>query len=584
MPANETPNGLMVYVPGVYSRVDVVSDLPGALPPFQVPFVIGSADEGIPYDVASKAYAHEVLPWWRLTGTATKTREVYGPDCDLSTGMVYAKRHGLPAAYTVCLSPLTRATILVTSTGPVSQFTIAARSFGAAGGHIKLSLDTGALTVTPVKRYSFLTEDASSGDTRIYVRDNSWITEGLTVTIGDNAGADADYEVASTGSSLSPTGQIVRWVELTTSLAADCDVAQYGLVCIHDEARMEAPDAFTTGQEMLDWIQGSSKYLEANKHANFTDVVPINVATATAFKDITAWGTRVDGTSPAAGLSDYQAFIAQMDASGWDEFAEAEQVLPQAFLALSADSEVHAELRDWAGAKRSEGYPISVITGCDWGDIVVSATDDTSPVFRARALNSQDIALVAGGMDYLAAFLSTAAAVFGRRLGAGIPHNLTNDSLLYGTLETRWDERGNGELTSLLKAGVITYRLSQSAPYRFVVAQGISTLQANLSSWNVTTKDTCLLMQRDLADDVDRALKEDLSSQQVGADRVTAATVAATVLRRLQLLVKKGKILGFTISSVTLNAGATGYDVAWSVRLPQTIDFINLVTQIQIGD
>ena len=131
---------------------------------------------------------------------------------------------------------------------------------------------------------------------------------------------------------------------------------------------------------------------------------------------------------------------------------------------------------------------MSITAGTEWGDTDLTASDSTNPVFRATALNSQDFSLVAGGLDGDPAYLSFAPAVFGRRIEGGVRHNLTNDVIQYSELEVHWDERGSGELTDLHKAGVIAYRLNvEVGSIRFVVSQGISTLQANANSWNTGT-------------------------------------------------------------------------------------------------
>ena len=185
----------------------------------------------------------------------------------------------------------------------------------------------------------------------------------------------------------------------------------------------------------------------------------------------------------------------------------------------------------------------------------------------------------------LARYLSFRPAVWGRRLEKGIPHNLTNDDLFYSELEVMWDERESGERTTLHKGGVCVYRLSIQSSIRFRISEGLSTLQANSVSWNESTKDSALVMQRDLADFIDRIIKLDLDGLQVGADEVTAASVGGVVIRRAQLsLLKRGLVTDFRVSSVSLNESGAGFDLQWSVTMPVTTDFITVVTTILIGE
>jgi len=587
MPSITTPQGQTQYIPGVYSDFEVVSDLPGPLPEWHVPVVMAGAEEGYPFDVKDTMYDHETLSQWRVIGTASAARSFYGADSDMGQAFKWGKRGGLPRAYAVCMSALVRASVLGTKTGPGDEFYVAALKYGAPGGHIKIKLTGGtALEVTPLKHYSRLTQNGTTGDTRIYVRDNVWVKDGQTLSIGDNNSANVDYTVSSKGTSLDSGGQVIYWIELTSALLADITTAEYGLIVEYNESGKETPDTFADGTAMLDWLQdGSSKLLTGSAHGSNTGAALIAVSTATALKDITAWSTVVGGASPAPTSTDYSDFITDLDASEWDAFAESEQVIPQAFLVVDPSSTIHASMNDFAAAKRTEGYPISVTTGCEWGDTDPTAGDDTDPSYRAGVLNSENLMLVAGGINWLAPYLSHAPQVFGRRIGGGIPHNLTNDDLSYAQLEYRWDERNSGELTDLHKAGVCTYRLDVGTSIRWRISQGLSTLQDNSSAWNESDATSPLVMQRDLADFIQYVIKRDLDGTQVGADQVDADTIAGVLVRRAEKsLVKGGYVTEFSITSVTKNASGAGWDVEWRVVLPLTTDYITVVTTIHITE
>lgn len=589
MPRFESPSGAIVYVPGVYSVIKVVSDLPGPLPEFQIPIIVGEADEAdYPYTFSSvkQAIEDDHIPFLSC-GTSSAVRASFGPDSNLAVAMAFAKRHGLPWAYIVAVNALTRASVIATSTGPISQGTIFAKRFGAVGGHIKLKVASGTtVTVTPVKRYSLLTADALTGKSRLYVKDNSWIAAGDTIYVGDNNTADAAYVVDSIGTELTATGQVSYYVQLTTTLAADITAAQYGMVLIWDEDNAEEPDAFANLQAMLDWFNDESVYLGMVKGGGWTNPAAlVALGTATPIKEIAAWSTATPGTSPAATSSDHTTFLSNLDATDWDRFCLDQQVIPHSFLVLDSSATIHGLWRDFAIAKRAEGSSIAVFTGCAWGDTDLNASGDTDPTERATALNCQDVAIWAGGLDRIASYLSMAPAVFGRFIAGGVGHNLTNDELLFSSLEKTWDERNSGELTKLHKKGVGTYRLSTAGGViRYVISQGISTLQNNASSWNESDASTPLLMQRILADFADRVIKQDLDASQLGGDEITQASVSAVVVKRCdKSLLKRGRITSYRINSIALASNGAGWDVDVGVGLPVTADFIGLRTNILIG-
>lgn len=582
--------GRPVYVPGTYTAQDVISDLPGATPEFHVPIIAGGAEEGIPFNVATLKYDEEGDPSpFVFHGTSSAAKGYWGRDSDVGQAWAWAKRHGLPEAYTVCIGKLTRASILATSIGPTNEATVYAKKYGAPGGYIKIKATAGnAIEVTPLKHYSMLAANLGAAATRVYVKGNPWIKVGQTITLGDNGTAALTKTVTAVGEEVDSTGQVDYWFDIDTAVGGGgLTTALYGLVCEYDDNAVEASGTLANGQAIIDWLNDESAYLGAHKHAAFSNAVLIALVTATALKDVTVWGAAVVGTSPAPVAGDWDGFVTLMDSTLWDDFALRYQKLPQAFLVVDPSSTVQQAMRDWAGERRAAGVPISVTCGTAWGDTVIGAGNDTAPEYRAGVLNSQDVSLWAGGLDRVAAFLSLAAAVFGRRIGGGLGHNLTNDGLLYTSVEKRWDETGSGDLTTLHRAGVGTYRLATSGnSIRYVVSQGLNTLQDNDLAWNPTTEDTPLLMQRDMGDYIDKVMRAELDGSQVGADTVDPAGIATVMLRRGSQLEGRGLIKrrGFTIVRIALNDAGTGYDATWSVRLKTTNDFITLTTQILVGE
>ncbi len=589
MPSVQAPDGTTKYIPGVYPGSEVVSDLPGALPEFHIPVIIGDAERGHPYYAQDSKFVNEAdFSPFRLIKTTAAARRYYGTGSEISTLLLWAKRHGLPFAYVSAINPLTRTTMVAHSTGPVDEQTLFTKSHGAPDAHHKIAIavaGTNVITITPVKYYAMLTATTAAADTRIFVKDNSWVRPGQGLEIGANGTANVAKVVADVGTELDSNGQTLYWVELTTTVGAIITAANYSMIVEYDVTNQEVSPALATGQEVFDWFNDTSKIIGSKKEATFSNAILIAITEA-PFKEVAGHAAPTAGTSPAGSVTEHDDFIGDLDASEWDAFLLLYGLVPQAFLIGDDSSTIHASWRDWATTKRAEGFPVSITAGCTWGDTVTGAGNDTAPEFRAAALNSQDFMLCAGGMDKLASYLTMAPAVFGRRIGGGLNHNLTNDELIYSSLEKMWDERVSGQLTTLLRGGVTTQRLLVAGTPRFVVSEGLSTLQNNANAWNVGSNDTSLVHQRDLADFFDRVMMEDLDGKQIGADGVSTDSVTAVLHNRVtESLEKKGYVVPktYSITSIGLGSSGAGIDVVHGVAFPLTLDFITILTQIRIG-
>lgn len=590
MPAFVTPDGRTVYIPGVYSSVDVRSSLPGPLPAFLIPLIIGSAFEGHPFDADdSKQVIEADRTVSRFFGTDGAAADYFGIGSDVHKGMRNAKRVGLQGAYVASLSRLTRASVVVTSgSGAVIEFTLFAKSYGAPSGHIRLTSDaTNRLTAEPVKRYSVVTVDASVADTRIFLHDTSWIREGQTVYVGSNVSDNEAVVVKAKGEQLNTAGQREFYIDLTAGVTLGQAVASYALVLEVDEttSAIEKTGAII-GDELIDFINAKSELFIAVKAGTFTGAAP-DALPVQFLKDIAGtWGAVTPGTSPAAVAADVADYVTHLNDGAWEQFLLVNQVRPRAYMLCMGDSTSHKTMRDYATAERARGYPISVDTGVRWGDTVVNAGDDTDPKFRTSVLNHQDVALWANGLDREASFLSLAGQAFGLRIAGGIGHNLTNDNLVYSEVEKRWNQINLNELETLSRAGVGTIRLSDRPPIRYKVNQGVNTLQTNEGLiWNEGTNDTWSIQQRDLMDFVDFVIKGDLDTFQVGADEVNPNGIANLITRRAEKqLQARGYIESFKISSIVQSPSANGFDVAWSVKLRKLADYIGLKTTILIGE
>lgn len=581
-------DGVERFVPDVYTASKVVSNLPGATRAFQVPVLLASADQGYPYNVASLVEAAEgtVVPWRKMT-RSSDVRALYGKASDMDVAFNYGKKGGLPYAWAVCLSALTRASVIATSTGPVNQIKLFSQLFGAPGGWHKLSWTSSTLTVQPWKHWSKLVADAATGDYRVYVTDNTWIYVGMAVEIGDNATANASKTVTAKGQEIQSDGTIRYWVEFSATVGADIATADYAAIAYYDTADQTASGTLSTTQAVIDFINDASEVFGAVKHADYTGATLLTVTSLTSLKDISAWGTVTAGTSPAATSSDVDDFLTQLDGDGVDNLdawrADA-NALPRLFCLVLADSDAHNLLVTWAQEQRADGYPVAFVTGCDWGDIVLGAGDDTDPAYRAASLNSQDITLCALGLDRLPAVLSLAPYVWGYRANGGVNHNLTKDRINATALETRWSA---ADLDTLVQAGVLSLRqfITNEAIFQGVI-QGLSTLQANASAWNTGVDATTpLLNQRDIADFIFLDLKLYVTGKLLGEDQVTKLDVTGAALARGRGYETQGYIESgsFKVVSVELNSAGNGWDVEACFVPITTTDFITITTTILVG-
>lgn len=578
------------YVPGAYTKTEVRSSLPGPLPALHVAVLLGQGPVGVPYHAADTALDVEGnLTPYTYCGTATKIARENGYQSELHLAAKYAWRHGLPGAYVINLAPLTRAALELLDGLGTAQLTVYPRSYGAPANAISVAYDATAdtLTVVPVKAFAMLKSTIADGATRVYLDGaHDWVKAGTVLMLADNVEAAVEVTVADAGTEVDSNGQLRYWFAPTAAITTGVATTQYALVYQLDTANTLVGTGLTTPQEVLDFINTNASMREllvAEKHANYDGT---NLATVAAASIGWSTNSSAAGTSPSMSNTELTDFVSRMNASEWEKWTEAEQVIPHSYLLVSHVSNMHATMRDYAIAERGRGYPIALTVGCNWGDVIVGAGDTTDPVYRAGLLDSQDVCLVANGMSRLGSFLTRAPAVWARRVAGGPGHNLTNDSFVADEPEVLWDEIDSGELTSLLKAGVVSIKLSVGQSIRYTLSQGLNTLQANGGAiWNEVDATTWSLMQRDLADFANLVIRRDMESLQVGANKVDPTTIGAVLERRAaRSLLRQGYIVDFNIVSITLNDSGSGYDVVWQVKLPTTADFITITTVILLGD
>ncbi len=583
MPQITASDGLDHVVPGVYGTITVQQGAAAPQPTFQVPVLIADSDAGYPSDWLTNAdrltAESSLLPFIRI-GDVTQARRVFGGDLAQIFGN--AQTNGLPLAGCIGAGKMRRAGVIVRSTGPVSEFDLASFYWGFPGNWVKIKWASSIFSFLVPTKLVKVTANAAAGDTRVYVTDSSWAVPGMSLEIGDNDTANEAVTVRAAGVDFSPTGQPLPYIDLTAALSGTFATADYAAIALYGSAAVTSPTfSAGQGQNLIDWLNRAQangmRVFRAQRRSTFTGALPLAVSSLTPMKQIAAWGAVTKGTSPTASASDYADFLADM-VTLLPQFIASVRAIPRAWFAGTTDLTAQESWRDYAITMRAANKPISVTFGCAWGDVDLTASDSTNPVYRASQLNSEDVDLVACGADGYGSYLTLAAAKWGRMCGSAIPHNLTNDPFVgFTSFEARWSE---GDVESLCRGGVVTYTLPFiNGAVQPCISQGLSTLQANLASWNIDNT-TWSRQYRDNADLVDRALRLDLESQIVGYE-VDVNAVRAVGIARGAALLRQGYLSTLPrLTQVERNPEQNGWTVVWQVLLPSLTDYVDLNTLI----
>jgi len=589
MPIVSLIDGTTLWVPQVQTVSTIESSLSGPTPTFLVPIIVAGAYEGHHWDAAADQGTSEtLLRSARLTITDSDTAAYYGWGSDIHVAMRYAKLHGLPRAYTIAVNDLARGNVVVTSAGPVNEINLYPLKWGAAAMWTKIQFTiaaTNVISIFPIKHFTLLSANASLTSTRIQLKGwkaTSWLRVGMSIDIGHNTATEVEtLTIADFGSELDANGQITYWAELSAAPAVAYATASFAMIVEYlDLATATEFAAVTDSQGLLDWINANSQYLGASETANFTGTVPIAQPVAVRMLEAGAiWGAVTPGESPDAVTGDFNGLIPFLDASEWDAFLVTEGIVPYIFLICDSDFDVHGNWRNWAIARRVAGTPVQIYTGMAYTDVAVATI-----TARAQAMNSQELYLCAGRMDRLHPYLSLAGAVFGRKVAGGVGHNITQDDLIYENILLPWNETTSGELTTLHRLGVITYRMVPRKG-RYVISQDINTHQNRETIWDTQNNASGYGVPRVRMDFVNATLQTLAENTQLGADRVDPESVAAVLLTQGNKLLFPAHLkVPLTIRSTAIGPTGTEIITAPEVTLLDLVDFIQLDIRTIVGE
>jgi len=423
------------------------------------------------------------------------------------------------------------------------------------------------VTITPTKEEKLLTQTANSGQNIIYVNNVEGIDAGRTFILASSA--RESITVKAVDKTYTANGYKVV---LESNLSNNHTTGNTGRLFNKDTAR-QAVYTFVGSEYNLAAIVAK---INAIPQFFTTEAVGTDVPATLAETYFSALSTVAGGANIDATSADYTE-IATLFPSWSDAFLRANKVNVRIILLGTPDASIHAVFKALQATMRSNTYnrPISIVAGCELGDILVTGSATTNPIYRAASINDGSFSIWADGLDGLPAYKSLAPQIFGIRLANPITHNLTRDKINASKLEKEWTRP---ELEKLLVGGVGTVVATKTG---FRVAQGISTYQDHTNDWNEQDNDTYLIQQRDLADYFHIGIIQGLDNDLVGNDNITLETVTQYVNATAQKYIQEGYITSIVVKEI--KKSGLGWIVKHDITLPGLTDFFGVQTYIIAG-
>jgi hypothetical protein len=557
----------MYFVPGVYSVLKIINNSQQALPAFNVGVIIGKQQKGVPLSAGLSSVETGRLTGDKLFLPYTDESDLqndYGPEGDnqILTYFRYAKKLGAGTIYVGGINPLTPLTGgVIQNATPANAVTIGTQGYGATVNDISITIADSIWTIIPPKNELLLTADSGTGAT-VSVADVSIYLSaiGQTVYLTDNA---YDAPVACVISSVDP---VANTITFTADIGASALKANYARIFQPDTQNQEVSPALTTPALLTAWF-ATEKYLTATVVGSVT-LMPATLA-KTPIQYLTS---AILATSPAASSTDWDNACANF--IRWnEEFALVNHVYMRVIGAVTSDSGNHASLSALAVNSRAVHKPLQVVVGCALGDYKSDSTPN--PSARAIALNTDGVQFTGFGIDGYDAYLSSAGEMFGIRLANPVNHNQTGDLFVANSVEVAYFQE-DPDLAAFTQNGVIMAVMSSTG---YKVNQGLTTYQDQTTLFNVNTKQTYLVMLRDLADY--KQVATDQILQNLGTNGVTQDTISAA-LTNLGIYLRDTLqyISSYQLVSITKVGNAWQVEDSSGVEAPT--DFIGMTNDIII--
>jgi len=431
-------------------------------------------------------------------------------------------------------------------------------------------------TITPPKNVKMIGSNITSGDTYIWVKGIEDLYPGQTINITRGA-TSTDTMNSPVIKSIDPlwtSNGYKVYLEPTSDVpSAAFATANSSFIFTVDENRKEVYEFIGD-----DWSPANIVKVinDTSKIVLLTQIhtsLPPAVASTTYF----GWygfATNTFPTSPAVTTSDYTT-IANNLPKWFKEFEIAYKTKIRLIDLGTSTAAVHALFRDAAVTLRDNPNlsPVQIIAGTALGDTETTGSADTNSTYRAYNINSDEVQIVAGGIEDLPSYLSHSSLIFGIRMANSVLHNVTRDKLPINKVEKNWTY---AELEKLIKGGVTTYAQNKNGRY---VCFSVNTYQDQSQQWNKEDKKTYLTAQRDKADFVYRGIVEYLDDVAIGSDS-SRAEITRALDSYLTRFIEDGNITGYSLSDRAVEGGVIENV---DIDLPDQIDYVGLILGIRTG-
>lgn len=431
-------------------------------------------------------------------------------------------------------------------------------------------------SITPPKDVKMVGSNITSGDKYIYLKGIEDLYPGKTINLSLGATSTSTTDLV-TIKSIDPkwtsSGYKVYLEPTATLPSIAYSTANFSFAFSPDLSRKETyvfVGSEWTIANVVKVINDTSEIVLAAVAGTVTPSVA-----STTYLGWYAFGTDTFPTSPAVSSTNYAA-IASLLPTMFREFEIAYKTKIRLIDLGTSSATDHAVFRDIAVTLRDNPIlsPVQIIAGTAMGDTQTVGSADTNPTYRAYNLNSDEIQLVAGGVDNMPAYLSHSSLIFGIRISSPVLHNVTRDKLPISSVEKKWTYL---ELEKLIKGGVTTYNQNRNGRY---VCFSINTYQDQSQQWNKEDKKTFLTAQRDKADFVYRGLLEHLDNNSIGTDSSREDITKALDTYINGKMLENGYVTGYSLSSKPVEGGVIEMV---DIDLPDQIDYVGLILGIRTG-